>query len=238
MPEDPAPGQPAPAEPVLSREFLARDALSDMIRRCAPGAVLLSPAQRQESLARTLAARPDTGTGAWLFCYGSLVWNPTVRADQRRVARLDGWHRAFCLATRAGRGTPDNPGLVLGLKPGGVCDGLALHVPESDLPTELELLWRREMISGAYIPQWLAVTDEFGQALGHALAFTMDPVHRYYVDWPEERVVRTLATAAGELGTSADYLFRTRDGLRTRGIADPQIESLAEQVAAMQRLIG
>jgi cation transport protein ChaC len=217
---------------VISRAYLLADELREMVRRCSPGSAMLTEAERAASLRAALDAQPDRGSGAWLFCYGSLVWNPTVRADQRRVAAVAGWHRAFCLATRAGRGTADNPGLVLGLRPGGDCTGLALHIPKEALEAELDLLWRREMITGAYIPAWLEALDPGGAPIGPALAFTVDPAHENVVDWPEERVVAALATAAGELGSSADYLFRTRDGLRSVGIDDELIERLSLAVQA------
>ena len=221
-------------DPVLSRRYLLEGRLNEMVHRVMPGAVLLTQEQRDASLRETLAARPDRGQGAWLFCYGSLIWNPTIRSDAHRTATIAGWHRAFCLATRAGRGTPDNPGLVLGLMPGASCTGLILHIAEDALVAELELLWRREMLSGAYVPAWLALDGQAGDgAAGHALAFTINVGNENVVDWPEDRVVRTLATAGGELGTSAEYLLRTREGLRARGIHDEMIERLAVRVAAV-----
>lgn len=225
-----------PDDEVLNRRFLLEDQLRIMLRRCAPDVAMLTDAERDASLRAALDAQPAPGQGAWLFCYGSLIWNPAIRADGRRVAAVRGWHRDFCLSTRAGRGTADNPGLVLGLKPGGACTGVALHIAQDVLEEELSLLWRREMITGAYVPRWLAAHD--ADRSEPALAFTINPSHENYVDWPEERVVAALATAGGELGTSADYLFRTRDGLRGQGIDDPLIERLAAEVAAVQATMG
>lgn len=223
---------------VLSRRFLQEDRLRGVLRRANPGVVMLTDAERAASLAAILAARPAAGGGAWLFCYGSLLWNPTIRADGRRVVVADGWRRAFCLATRAGRGSRDNPGLMLGLKTGGSCTGVALHIAEAELAPELELLWRREMVTGSYTPAWLPVRDPDGAPRGAALAFTINPASPNYADWPEEKVVASLATAGGELGTCADYLFRTRDGLRGAGIADPLIERLSDAVAEVQGAMG
>ena len=45
-----------------------------------------------------------------------------------------------------------------------------------------------------------------------------------------------LATAQGALGSSADYLERTRVALVTHGIVDPYLEKLAARVAAQRRL--
>ena len=51
----------------------------------------------------------------------------------------------------------------------------------------------------------------------------------------EDEVVRRLALASGALGSSADYLFQTRDGLRSLGILDRRIERLAAQVEAVRQ---
>ncbi len=220
---------------VLSRVFLESGGVDALVARDAPLQRLLTEAERTESLMATLAIRPPGA--AWLFGYGSLIWNPTVHSLERRVARVQGWHRAFCLSVRAGRGSADNPGLVLGLDAGGECTGVAYRIDDAVLHTELELLWRREMVSGAYVPRWLAVSDEEGAMFGHALAFTMDTqCEQYAGNLEEQEVVHRLATASGALGSAADYLFRTCEGLRACGMADAAMERLAAQVAARQRL--
>ena len=181
-----------------------------------------------------MAKRPDTGHGAWLFAYGSLIWNPALPYEARRFARVHGWHRSFCLSTLAGRGSAEAPGLVLGLDQGGACAGAAFLVAEQNLAEELPLLWRREMVSGAYRPHWVVVRDETGVPFGQAIAFIIRRSGPFYTGkLAEDEVVRRLATAAGGLGSSAEYLFQTRDGLRSLGIRDRRIEQLAEKVQAM-----
>ena len=222
---------PSPETHVITRAALQDDALSRMMAASAPNLRLLTDAERAASLATTLACRPDPGDGVWLFAYGSLIWNPALHYDERRLARVHGWHRSFCLLTHAGRGTPENPGLVLGLDRGGACTGAAFRVPEPLVQEELSLLWRREMLSGSYQPRWVRVRGADGVPFGHAVAFT---IHRggenYAGGLTEPEVVRSLATASGALGSAADYLFRTADGLRSLGIADPRIERLVRQV--------
>ena len=53
-----------------------------------------------------------------------------------------------------------------------------------------------------------------------------------------EIVVERLATASGALGSAAEYLYQTRDGLRAHGIPDPELERLAASVEAAQALAG
>lgn len=221
--------------PRLTRELLLGGGLAEIVARAAPHVPVMTDAERHASLHAVLAARREHGGGIWLFAYGSLIWNPTIRITDQRPALVHGWHRAFCLATRAGRGTPENPGLLLGLRPGGSCAGAVLRVPEERLEQELDVLWRREMVTASYTPRWLAAEDTAGAALGATLAFTMDDTsHAFAGDLPEAEVVERLATAGGELGTCSDYLFRTCEGLHRMGIRDPSLERVAALVSARQ----
>ena len=216
---------------VITREALRDDAMRRMVAATAPDMRLLTDEERAASLDATLALRPDAGEGVWLFAYGSLIWNPALHFDQRCLARVHGWHRSFCLSTRAGRGTPANPGLVLGLDRGGACTGAAFHIPEALVQDELALLWRREMLSGSYRPRWMRVRGADGAPFGHAIAFTIQRDGEHYAGClSQDDIVRRLASACGALGSSADYLFRTRDGLRSLGINDAGIEDLARRV--------
>jgi cation transport protein ChaC len=204
-----------------------------MLARDAPHLRLLTEAERAASLRATLAVRPEGDV--WLFAYGSLIWNPTIRIAEQRTAGIDGWHRAFCLSTIAGRGTLELPGLVLGLDAGGHCEGVAFRLAEEDLERELTLIWRREMVASAYVPRWVDLLDRDGNRFGGAITFTIDPVGQYYAGGLEaEAVIERLATAAGNLGSSAEYLFQTRDGLRAHGIPDPELEALAAKVEAVR----
>ncbi len=221
--------QPTP----LTRALLASGAVDAMVAQHAPELRLMTEAERTASLRATLAARPPGDV--WLFAYGSLIWNPIIHSVEQRVARIEGWHRAFCLSVRAGRGTADQPGLVLGLDAGGTCDGVAFRIAEDELEEELTLIWRREMLASSYVPRWLDVLDCEGARFGGAIAFTIDTgCAQYAGDLPQAAVVQRLATASGTLGSAADYLFHTRDALRTLGLPDPELERLGALVAAAQ----
>lgn len=220
-----------PGQNVLTRDLLRGGGIERMIADSVPGLRILTEEERRASLAALLAKRPGHGHGAWVFAYGSLIWNPAIYYVERRFARIHGWHRSFCLSTMAGRGSPDAPGLVLGLDRGGACAGAAFRIAEECLDEELPILWRREMLSGSYRPCWVPVRDETGAAFGHAIAFTIRRGGTYYAGGlAEDEIVRRLAKASGALGSSAEYLFHTRDGLRSLGITDRRIERLADQV--------
>ena len=216
----------------LTRERLLDNSLDKMVGD-AFGPQLLTAEQREASLAETLRLRPEGPV--WLFGYGSLIWNPTIHYAESRVARVEGWQRAFCLSTPVGRGTPEQPGLVLALDAGGACEGVAFRIAEEVLAEELSLIWRREMLTGAYIPRWLPLLDAEGQAYGHGIAFTVNRAGPQYADLPEDAVVQRLATAQGQLGSAAQYLFETHAGLRRLGIQDPFLDHLALRVAAAQK---
>ncbi len=214
--------------------MLLRGGLAEIAARTAPAMRLWSDAEREASWREVLAANPDPSGAVWLLGYGSLLWNPTVRVVSRRRARVPGWHRAFCLLARAGRGTASCPGLLLGLRPGGECEGVALLVDPDGLEGEIDLLWRREMLAGSCMPRWLALSG--AAAPVHAVAFTIDPQSPGFAgDLTEDEVVERLSAARGELGSCAEYLLHTRDALRAEGIVDARIEALAQRVLARPR---
>jgi cation transport protein ChaC len=236
LPRDqaPAPDAAEAAPYALTRQGLLDGSVRKLLLST-PGLVLLSDEERERSLREMLESRPDQGNGIWLFGYGSLIWNPAIHFAERRVARVEGWRRSFCLSTPAGRGTPDNPGIVLALDAGGSCDGVAFRVAEEALPEELSAVWTREMPTGAYIPRWVPLLDPEGHVFGSGIAFTINTASRQYLaGLSEEEAVRRLSTACGRLGTCAEYLFQTQAGLSQLGIRDPMVDHLAEAVTKVQ----
>ena len=113
--------------PVLTRGLLAAGALAAMAAARPGRSPVLTASERALSMRRALEARPPGP--AWIFAYGSLIWNPAIRYEEARVVTVEGWHRSFCLSAENGRGTPESPGLVLGLDRGGSCTGVAFLVP-------------------------------------------------------------------------------------------------------------
>lgn len=220
---------------LLTRDFLEAGRLQRLLQTEAPDLTFLTDEERKASLRDTLAQRPKGPV--WVFAYGSLIWNPLIKAVERRVARVEGWHRSFCLSDVAGRGSQQFPGLILALEPGGACDGVAYRIDEEHLTHELEILWRREMVAGAYKPRWVGMSDRYESRLECALTFTADPAHTQYKRGLDRgEIIRRLATGSGLLGSAADYLFATLKGLRLNNLSDPEIESIASQVAMEQEL--
>ena len=216
----------------LTRSDLESRRLQQLILQSDHRVNILSEDQLQESIRETLKQqRPDSDV--WIFAYGSLIWNPIFNFVEQRVGTIYGWHRRFCLWVPRGRGTPDNPGLVLALDRGGSCRGIAYQIAAADVPSELLLLWRREMVVGCYIPHWVRVFD--GTQTVEAIAFVINRQHRAYAgNIPEETTVNSIATASGELGSCAEYLIQTVNGLMAVGIKDKQLLRLRDRVVAQQ----
>jgi cation transport protein ChaC len=224
--------------PILTRELLLSGELEDTIRASHPDLHVLNAEERAQSLREILDNRPEHGNGVWVFGYGSLIWNPAMHISGRLLATVVGWHRSFCLATRAGRGDAITPGMLLGLERGGACVGAVLRVEEHHVEQELDILWRREMVANSYIPIWLDFTAADGSVTGRAITFTINPQgSNYACDIGDAELIRRLATSRGRLGTGADYLFNTRNGLREMGIKDALLERLGDAVAAQGGVI-
>lgn len=168
----------------------------------------------------------------WVFGYGSLIWNPGFAHDETRVARLHGWHRSFCMRSIHHRGTPEAQGLVLALDraAGARCDGLAFRVTKGAEDETLAILRERELISSAYLEEWLEVEMDGGREV--ALAYVIDPEHEQYCGGLAlEEQARIIATARGGRGTNRDYLNSTARHLHDLGIADPDLDWLVARVA-------
>ncbi len=216
--------RPEDVRPLSRDDLVHGSAMQTLLRAHMPWA--WSEVQLKESLDSTLERAP--GGDIWLFAYGSLIWNPLVPVAEERVAKVHGLHRAFCVWTELGRGSPGQPGLVLGLDRGGVCQGVVLRLERHHAREELAMVWRREMVTGAYRPTW--VKARTGQGAVHAIAFVVDRLKESYAGrLGEDAVFGVVRKAAGFLGPCTDYLGQTVAGLATRGISDPMLEKLARR---------
>ena len=212
----------------LCREDLQSGSLRDAYLQTELADLAWSDAQLQRSLNQTLRCAPDgePSGDVWIFAYGSLIWNPIFPFAEKRVARIYGLHRSFCLWSRIGRGTREQPGLVLGLDDGGSCSGLALRIEKHQVRDELFLVWRREMVTGAYAPTWVKARTPRGAV--NAIAFVMNQhSHAYAGRLPEDKIVQNIREAAGLNGRCSEYLAHTAAGLAAHGIADPALIRLA-----------
>jgi len=178
----------------------------------------------------------DTLTGdLWVFGYGSLMWRPGFDWAERRMARLEGWRRSFCLRSIHYRGTPEAPGLVLGLDraPGVACDGVAYRVASDARAAVLAYLRARELVSYAYHERTAALRLE-GGAAAEAVIYVVDRAHPQYagvLSLAEQAAI--IARSAGPMGANRDYLLQTVEHLAALGVSDPELEALAARVRAL-----
>jgi cation transport protein ChaC len=187
----------------------------------APHAGARDPARLLDHALATWNGRGDV----WVFGYASLIWRPEFEASEERPATVHGWHRALAMRSRINRGTPERPGLVFALVPGGSCRGRAFRIERSRVESELGRLWAREMPSGVYDPKWVACRTPQGIVRG--LAFTLSrhsPSHTGQL--PEGELLEIFRTANGRYGSTLSYLIETAQSLRTCGIRDRDVERL------------
>ncbi|MBL6952918.1 MAG: gamma-glutamylcyclotransferase [Alphaproteobacteria bacterium] len=214
----------------LRREELTEARVAELTREYGDTGIMRihTEAERDADRHTTLAAHPKN-QDLWIFGYGSLMWNPAFHHSETRSARIFGYHRRFCLWTPLGRGTPERPGLTLGLQRGGSCHGLVLRIPWQQIDAETRIVWRREMLAGGYRPTWVRARCN-GQVV-RAITFVCNPEHhRFGGKVPLADAVHTIATAEGRLGRCRDYLHNLVLHLDDLGLADGQMHRLYKLV--------
>jgi cation transport protein ChaC len=168
----------------------------------------------------------------WVFAYGSLIWKPAIAASDHRRALAHGWHRAFCLKLTRWRGSPAQPGLMMGLRRGGRCTGMVHRLADDDRQNLLVRLLRREVGNDQHLTgvRWINVDTDRGKL--RALAFWAEPIGlENWVDLPPRDVAHILARACGHGGSGAAYLFHTVRHLDELGIRDRNLWRLQHLVA-------
>ncbi|CAM5783390.1 gamma-glutamylcyclotransferase [Ottowia pentelensis] len=161
----------------------------------------------------------------WVFGYASLIWRPDFDPAERHPTRVHGWHRALAMWSRVNRGTPEQPGLVFALLPGGSCQGVVYRVPTHEADAVFDRLWAREMPSAVYDPRWLACSTPHGPV--QALAFTLSRRSPSYTGALTPGQYRDIFRHAhGRYGSTLDYARQTLDSLHAHGVKDLQLSRL------------
>jgi len=216
-------------EPEDSFYRLSRDRLSELDRIARdngyPENWRLTDAEREATRAAILAGR---SADLWLFAYGSLMWDPGIHIVEIRTATLNGFHRSFCLKSKIGRGSADNPALMAALDRGGTCNGLALRIPAAHVDRETEILWMREMVAGSYVPTMVTIATPQGRV--EAVTFEINRRSDRYVRLDLDETARLIATGRGVRGTSLEYLENVAARLDLLGLSDPAIDDLRARV--------
>ena len=160
------------------------------------------------------------------------MWNAGFATPETQVARLHGWHRAFCITSEHYRGTPAKPGLILGLLPGGSCRGLAHRLPLEQYDAVRRYLWTREIDhDGVYEEEVRPIHLADGRTVP-ALVYLADRTHRQFAGkLSMSRALKLVRQGHGATGSNLDYVLNTVAHLRELGLRDRSLEELARKAA-------
>ena len=168
-------------------------------------------------------------TDLWVFGYASLIWRPEFAYDEQRFALARGYHRALKMWSTYNRGTPEQPGLVFGLLPGGSCKGMVFRIPRKSVEAALVPLWEREMPNAVYDPRWLQCQTQDG--IVSALAFTLSKTSPDHTgELPDCTYQKIFAEANGRYGSTRDYARQTYEALKNLGIHDRALGELLNRI--------
>jgi cation transport protein ChaC len=180
-----------------------------------------------------IATEPEPTEGdLWVFGYGSLMWRPGFEFVERVPARLIGEHRALCVYSFVHRGTPEKPGLVLGLDRGGACRGVAFKVAEKHCAATLNYLREREQATSVYreVRRSVWLENEPRRRVS-ALTFVVDRGHVQYagrLSLVEQ--LRHVQQGHGQSGDNRDYVLSTVGAIEAAGFRDLPLHQLAQML--------
>jgi cation transport protein ChaC len=175
---------------------------------------------------------PSAQGDLWVFGYGSLMWRTGFDYLERRQARLLGAHRALCVFSHIHRGTPERPGLVLGLDRGGSCRGVAFRVATANVSSTLAYLQERELVTKVYkeAVRPIDLLDGANERVP-AHCFLVDRSHAQYAGKLSlEEQLRLARQGHGRSGANPEYVIETVKHMRELDIRDRALERLAERL--------
>ncbi|MCR9139639.1 MAG: gamma-glutamylcyclotransferase [Alphaproteobacteria bacterium] len=167
----------------------------------------------------------------WVFGYGSLMWRPGFDYAEAVRGRLFGFRRALCIYSYVHRGTPERPGLVLGLDRGGSCTGMVFRVRGRDRDPVMAALRERELVTNVYIERHLPVHLPTGDRVT-AVCYIADRQHRQFAgSLHADEAARRIAVSSGQSGHNIDYVTSTLTHLLDMNIRDHWLEDVAGRLS-------
>jgi cation transport protein ChaC len=175
----------------------------------------------------------------WVFGYGSLMWRPGFDVLERVPARLMGLHRALCVFSFVHRGTPERPGLVLGLDRGGMCRGIAFRVAASSRAKTIAYLRAREQVTSVYVETMRRIELEDAERRQvKALCYTIDRGHVQYAGrLTLAECVHYVRQGHGQSGANRDYVLETVRALESLGYRETELHLIAERLGKQETTI-
>ncbi len=166
----------------------------------------------------------------WVFGYGSLMWRPGFDFLERVPARLIGLHRALCVYSFVHRGTPEQPGLVLGLDRGGMCRGIAFRVAAAARAKTIAYLRAREQVTTVYLETMRRIElEEEKRRQVRALCFIVDRSHVQYAGrLTLSECLHHVRQSHGRSGPNRDYVLEAVQSLEALGYRETELHLLAE----------
>ncbi len=175
-------------------------------------------------------------SGNWVFGYGSLMWRPGFVYEEAQPALMRGVHRSLCIYSHVHRGTPERPGLVLGLDRGGACRGMAFRVAEHLWPDTLHYLREREQATAVYLEQRRPTRlTERGETVT-SVCYVVDRTHVQYAGKLSLEETLRYADSEGRSGTTRDYILSTVDQLAKMRLTDPGLGAIARRLGGREIL--
>ena len=213
-----------------TRARIRDEGFIDSLRAHVPAGIVIHTQAELDASLEGVLARHGEDSDIHVFGYGSLMWNPALDHVEASKAKVQGWHRRFCLRALFGRGCEQYPGLMLALDRGGACYGMLLRIEARKVRDELRLLWRREMFTGVYEARW--VTAWSGHSRIRAITFTVNRSHpRYTNGLAVDQAAHLINTGRGVLGSCRQYFDSTLDRLKALGVRDAGMERLRIAIA-------
>ena len=168
----------------------------------------------------------------WVFGYGSLMWRPGFAHLERVPARLIGLHRALCVFSFVHRGTPERPGLVLGLDRGGMCRGIAYRVAADAREKTIDYLRAREQVTSVYLETVRRIElEDRARRRVRALCYIVDRSHVQYAGrLTIAESLHHVRQGHGKSGANRDYVIETVRALETLGYREGELHLLAERL--------
>jgi glutathione-specific gamma-glutamylcyclotransferase len=165
----------------------------------------------------------------WVFGYGSLMWRPGFAYVGRVPARLVGLHRALCVYSFVHRGTPERPGLVLGLDRGGMCRGIGYRVAAAKRAETIAYLRGREQVTTVYLEtlRQIELEDDARRRV-RALCYVVDRSHVQYAGrLTLAESLHHVRQGHGKSGPNRDYVLETVQALEALGYRESDLHLLA-----------